>query len=126
MQAIYPVLCCSPEIRQVCTKPLSSLSTKAKRSHGGDLNYAHAVGVRSLEKHSSNPSMTIDTTMRIASSTKLVTSIAAVQCVQRGLLHLDDAVIKVLPELKDLEILTDFQRDGNPRQRTRSEPLTLK
>ncbi len=44
--------------------------------------------------------------MSIASCTKLLTAIAVLQCVERGLLHLDEDVVRVLPEFKDIEVIT--------------------
>lgn len=51
--------------------------------------------------------------MWMASCTKLATTVAAMQCVEQGLLKLDDAVYDFLPELKVLKILTGFEEDGN-------------
>jgi CubicO group peptidase (beta-lactamase class C family) len=47
--------------------------------------------------------------MWLASSTKLMTSIAALQCVERGLFKLDEDVTRLLPEFKDVEILRGFE-----------------
>ncbi|KAH6967591.1 putative penicillin-binding protein [Ilyonectria sp. MPI-CAGE-AT-0026] len=49
-------------------------------------------------------------TFWIASCSKLVGTIAAIQCVERGLITLDEPVSRVLPELRDLQI---FMEDGN-------------
>lgn len=45
----------------------------------------------------------------LASCTKLVTAIACMQVVEKGLLHLDDAdlVERLCPELKDVKVLQD-------------------
>ncbi len=43
-----------------------------------------------------------------------MTSIAVMQCVEKGLLDLDADVSNVLHEFKDIEILTGFDEDGNP------------
>lgn len=45
----------------------------------------------------------------MASCTKLMTSIAALQCVERGQIQLDDDVSTVLTELKDIQIITGFK-----------------
>ena len=90
------------------------------------MDYAYAVGARSLKNPSARPPLTIDTVIRIASSTKLVTCVAVMQCVERGLLQLDSDVLNVLPELKDLKLLKDFQEDGKPVLATMSEPITLR
>ncbi|PVH77952.1 beta-lactamase/transpeptidase-like protein [Cadophora sp. DSE1049] len=75
--------------------------------------YEKAFGYRSL-KHSSNADpMKLDAVMWLASCTKLPTTITAMQCVERGLLKLDEDVTDILPELKGLKILTGFEEDGN-------------
>lgn len=51
-----------------------------------------------------------DTVMYVASCTKLLTTIAALQCVERGLVTLDEDVRPIVHELQDLDILQD---DGN-------------
>lgn len=53
--------------------------------------------------------MDVNNTFIMASCTKLMTSIAALQCVERGQVGLDDHLGEVLPELKDPEIITGFK-----------------
>jgi CubicO group peptidase (beta-lactamase class C family) len=43
--------------------------------------------------------------LKVASCTKLITSIAALQCVERGLIGLDDSVSDILPEVAKLEVI---------------------
>ena len=49
----------------------------------------------------------------MASCTKLMTTVAALQCVERGLLRLDTDITDVLPELKDIDILVKMVDDGS-------------
>jgi CubicO group peptidase (beta-lactamase class C family) len=56
---------------------------------------------------------TADTICWIASCTKLMTTVAALQCVERGLLRLDADITDVLPELKDIDILLEMDDDGS-------------
>ena len=59
--------------------------------------------------------MDLNTTFILASCTKIITTIAALQLVERGLIALDDDVSSVLPELKNPEILTGFEEgSGKP------------
>ncbi|KAI1106797.1 beta-lactamase/transpeptidase-like protein [Jackrogersella minutella] len=58
--------------------------------------------------------------------TKLVTSVAALQLVERGLITLDEDVSPLLPSLARLEILTGFAEDGTPITRKRRNPITLR
>jgi CubicO group peptidase (beta-lactamase class C family) len=49
-----------------------------------------------------------DSILAIASCTKLMTSIAALQCVERGLLNLDENIHGMLPEAVKFGIITGF------------------
>jgi CubicO group peptidase (beta-lactamase class C family) len=46
--------------------------------------------------------------------TKLMTAVAALQCVSRGQISLDDEVETLLPELKDPDVLEGFEDDVTP------------
>lgn len=74
--------------------------------------------------------MELDAVMWYASCTKLITSIAAMQCVERGLLKLDDDVSEILPELKGLQILTGFEEDADENDKPvlvdNVKPITLR
>jgi CubicO group peptidase (beta-lactamase class C family) len=61
--------------------------------------------------------MPIDATMWLASCTKLPTTVAAMQCVEKGLLNLDEDVSTILPELKDKDILTGFENDPDGKEK---------
>lgn len=63
----------------------------------------------------------------IASCTKLMTSIAAMQCVERGLVTLDTDVAEILPELAGQGILTGFdEASGEPILNKRQNTITLR
>ena len=65
------------------------------------------------KKEKKNEALTVDSVMRIASCTKLLTCIAAMQCVERGLITLDEDVRPVLHELGDLDIIVvGGEREG--------------
>ncbi|KAL2062722.1 hypothetical protein VTL71DRAFT_5794 [Oculimacula yallundae] len=92
----------------------------------GSFRYEKAFGYRSLKDRSP---MKLDAVMWMASCTKLITSIAALQCVERGLLNLDDDVSEILPELKGLKILTGFEekdRAEEPILVENSKAVTLR
>jgi len=55
-----------------------------------------------------------------------MTSISALQCVEKGLVQLDDDVAKHLPELAELDILTGFDSEGKPKTVKRKNPITLR
>lgn len=71
--------------------------------------------------------MTEDTTFWIASCTKLLTTIAAMQCVEKGQLTLDGDVSSILPEWKSPQILTGFDKDtGEPQITQATNKITLR
>ncbi|KAF7872200.1 hypothetical protein EAF04_003125 [Stromatinia cepivora] len=79
----------------------------------GKFHYEKAFGSQSL-KDPSTP-MELDSVMWLASCTKLLTTIAAMQCVERGLLSLDGDICELLPEFKGVQILTGFDEEsGKP------------
>jgi len=63
---------------------------------------------------------------RLASSSKLLTTIAVLQAVERGLLSLDDDALPHLPGLARQEILTGFTWYGKPHTRPRAKPITVR
>lgn len=86
----------------------------------GGVRYAGAAGSRGAGE------MTPDTVMWIASMTKVITSVAALQQVEQGRLDLDAPLSEVLPELADPLVLTGFDDDGTPRTRPARTPVTLR
>lgn len=70
--------------------------------------------------------MTPDTVLWIASMTKALTSVAAAQCVERGLLELDAPAASVLPAIGALGVLTGFDAQGMPLTRAPKRPITLR
>ncbi|KIW37031.1 uncharacterized protein PV06_10664 [Exophiala oligosperma] len=91
----------------------------------GKIIYSQAEGQTSVDPDEAKP-MSIDTTFWIASCTKLATSIAALQAVEKGLLDLDADISKVLPEWKEPEILTGFSDAGEPQLKKASKKITLR
>ncbi len=70
--------------------------------------------------------MTVDTVFWIASCTKAITSVAAMQLVERGLIGLDDPVGGWLPALATPEILVGFDAVGAPITRPATKSITLR
>ena len=70
--------------------------------------------------------MDLNATFILASCSKLMTSIAALQCVERGQIGLDDAVSVILPELKEKEIITGFKEDGSLNFQKAKTAITLR
>jgi methyl acetate hydrolase len=70
--------------------------------------------------------MPLDAKFQIASMTKAITSVAAMQLVEQGRLSLDAPIGDVLPELADAKVLTGFADDGAPILRAAARPITLR
>src|ERR1700730_15304407 len=85
--------------------------------------YEGAFGTRDL---ANGPEMTPDTIFRLASMTKAVTSVAAMQLVAQGKLQLDQPIGNVLPELAAPQVLEGFDAAGAPRVRPARRPITLR
>jgi CubicO group peptidase (beta-lactamase class C family) len=85
--------------------------------------YAGAFGRRAMPD---GAPMTTDTVFWIASMTKAITSAAAMQLVDQGMLELDRPIADVLPELAALQVLEGFDVAGEPRLRPAKRPITLR
>ena len=85
--------------------------------------YEAAFGTRDGAR---GPAMTLDTVFRIASMTKLVTSIAAMQLVEQGKLGLNDPVPAIDPALSAPQVLDGFDAAGAPVLRPAKGPITLR
>ncbi|KAF5332035.1 hypothetical protein D9758_014589 [Tetrapyrgos nigripes] len=83
-----------------------------------------AFGFKSLKPDAAK--VDLDTTFWVASCTKLMTSIAALQLVEKGLVDLDEDITRVLHEWKDAKILTGFDDDGKPITRLARNKMTLR
>jgi CubicO group peptidase (beta-lactamase class C family) len=70
--------------------------------------------------------MTLDTVCWIASMTKAVTSVCAMQLVEQGRLSLDAPLVEVLPQLADVRVLEGFDAHGAPTLRSPKSPITLR
>jgi CubicO group peptidase (beta-lactamase class C family) len=85
--------------------------------------YQGAFGVRAM---GAPTRMSIDTVFSIASMTKLLTSVAAMQLVERGKLTLDEPVARIDPALESPQVLDGFDAKGIPQLRAARKPITLR
>ena len=69
--------------------------------------------------------MTLDTIFWIASMTKAITTVAALQLVEKGKLQLDEPISQLLPELKSVQVLEGFDSERNPYLRPARRAITL-
>jgi CubicO group peptidase (beta-lactamase class C family) len=95
----------------------------AMAANGDSILYEGAIGLRGA---GADAAMSIDTIFRIASMVKLLTSVAAMQLVERGRLKLDEPAGNVDPMLSAPRILTGFDAKGAPQLREAREQLTLR
>ncbi|OYU16018.1 MAG: 1,4-butanediol diacrylate esterase [Alphaproteobacteria bacterium PA4] len=70
--------------------------------------------------------MTADSVFQLASMTKAVVSVAAMQLVEAGRLTLDAPIGDLLPGLADPQVLTGFDGDGRVQTRPAARPITLR
>jgi CubicO group peptidase (beta-lactamase class C family) len=82
-----------------------------------------AVGRQSLDE--ATP-MAVDSVFWVASMTKAVTTVAALQLVEQGKLSLDAPIGEWLPDLAEPDVLEGFGADGKPVLRKARTKLTLK
>lgn len=87
--------------------------------------FQHASGTRGI---GTKEPMSLDSIFWVASCTKLVAGIAAMQLIENGTLALDDAdqVEEVCPELKSVRILTSVDDMGKPELVDKKSRITLR
>lgn len=83
--------------------------------------YAGAFGTRD----SSGVPVRVDSIFRIASMTKAITTVAALQLVEQGKVDLNEPVAKHLPRLADLDVLEGFDATGKASLRPARTQITL-
>ncbi|KAI9714503.1 MAG: hypothetical protein M1820_000464 [Bogoriella megaspora] len=76
----------------------------------GKCLYSGAQGSRTVDRSTNVPATTHDLCW-LASQTKLVTAVAAMQMIERGLIGIDDDVGKVVPQLASKEVIAGFEGD---------------
>jgi CubicO group peptidase (beta-lactamase class C family) len=67
-----------------------------------------------------------DAEFLLASQTKLLATISALQVVEKGLFGLDDDVASQLPELAEQPIIKGFDDKDEPILEKRKNPITLR
>jgi methyl acetate hydrolase len=85
--------------------------------------YEGAFGERVL---GGGQAMTTDTVVWIASMTKAITSVAAVQLVERGKLDLDAPAHTIVPAIAEIQVLDGFDAAGKPKLRAPKRQITLR
>lgn len=91
----------------------------------GKLIFSHASGTKGCN---SKEPMTLDSVFWIASCTKMIGGIAALQLCEQGMLSLDDPEIleKVVPEIRNKRILKGMDKNGKNRYVDKTKGITLR
>jgi methyl acetate hydrolase len=106
---------------KVATKEIPGVVAMA--ANEGSVVYQGAFGTRNIA--TATP-MSSDTIFRVASMVKLLTSVAALQLVERGKLKLDEPAASIDPTLASSQILRGFDAKGVPQLRPAHRPITLR
>jgi len=85
--------------------------------------YEGAYGKRAAN---ADAPMTLDTVVWIASMTKAITSVAAMQLVEQGQISLDEPLSNHVPEVGEVQVLDGFDDAGAPILRPPRRPVTLR
>src|ERR1700689_5980036 len=89
---------------------------------GERILYSSAFGTRDT----SGVPVAADSIFGIASMTKAITTVAALQLVEQGKMKLEEPASRILPELGDVEVLEGFDAEGKPKMRPAKVQVTLK
>ena len=109
-------------LRQAC-EAAQVPGVVAMAATSDEVIYRGAFGRRDL---SSKTAMTEDSVFWIASMTKAITAVAAMQLVEQGRLSLDGPIGSVLPDLAAPQVLEGFATDGTPKLRPARGAITLR
>ena len=91
----------------------------------GSFTYNNALGERTLLSGEKKPQQ-LDDVLCLASATKLITTIAALQCVEDGLLTLNGDLSSITPKLATKQIIMGFSDDEKvPLLEPPAGPITL-
>ncbi|THV08216.1 beta-lactamase/transpeptidase-like protein [Dendrothele bispora CBS 962.96] len=95
------------------------------KNKSGSLNIKEKYGYVSAKPDAAP--VDFDSTFWVASCTKLVTTVAALQLVEQGLVDLDEDITRVLHEWKDAKVLAGYnEKTGEPILRPAKTKMTLR
>jgi CubicO group peptidase (beta-lactamase class C family) len=92
----------------------------------GDRDGTFHASAHGLRAAGGGAPMTTDTVFWIASMTKAITSVAALQLVEQGRLDLDAPIAPLVPELAEPKVLEGWDEAGMPKLRPARRPITLR
>lgn len=114
------------DLQKTLDKALAEQPVAGAVAMVGNAETVLACAASGLADPATGKPMALDAIFQIASMTKAVTSVAAMQLVERGLLSLDEPIDPVLPQLARPDLLTGFDPDGKPILQPASKPITLR
>ena len=118
---------CDPVLQRVTSghPRVPGVVAMATDRHGSI--YEGAAGKRILAAAGNpDPGMTLDTVFAMFSTTKAITTTAALQLAEAGKLDLDAPAKSYLPGLGAVQVLDGFDRDGRPRLRAPRRDITTR
>lgn len=92
----------------------------------GDRNGVRFTAAHGMQDPAMSKPMQVDTMFQLASMTKAVVSVAAMQLVELGLLSLDAPIGQLLPALADPMVIDGFGEDGEVKLRRATGAITLR
>lgn len=113
----------TPPIVTVCDTMSNSFKSYDTKERIGSFTYSHAVGKYKIDDDKPIPE---DAVFKLASQTKLLASISALQVVEKGLIGLDDDLANKVPELAAQPVVTGFDDKDEPILVKRKNTLTLR
>lgn len=108
------------------SNPLPRITASIGNREGVLFEAASGVRIYPGSPDDSNNKVDMDSIFWLASQTKLITGLAAAQCIERGLFTLQSLAEDFVPELKELKILAGFDQEGNEILIDRQKKVTVR
>ncbi len=89
-------------------------------------NRAGPMATHVIGHNGAGAPLTTDSVFQLASMTKAIVSVAAMQLVEAGTLALDAPLGELLPDLAEPQVITGFSDDGSVQTRPAARPITLR
>ncbi len=113
-------------IREALDRAIDSGQIAGAVAMIGDRAGTLEVAAAGVRDPASGAPMTVDSVFQLASMTKAIVSVAAMQLVEEGRLALDSPIGSVLPALADPQVLQGFDDEGRVLLRPATAPITLR
>lgn len=114
------------EIDQLLTQAVGSGAVPGVVAMAADADGVVYEGAAGSLRSDGGGDVTAETFFWLASMTKAITSVAALQLVEQGRLDLEQTVASIRPEFGNLQVLDGFDEDGTPRTRPPASEATIR